>query len=143
MQSDHGLHIYFSPKLAAVGTRWIHVHYSSCIAFVFSFIQNNDFQRTTPTVLYLFYYCGFLNSIEICFDYVNRLLQYPQLMSDTGSDRGMRCDEAPLLKVCGWQGCWPNTPESSPVVQWLSYSPLDPRFAGSIPAGVDGFFFRA
>ena len=26
------------------------------------------------------------------------------------------------------------------VVQWLSYSPLDPRFAGSIPAGVDGFF---
>ena len=30
--------------------------------------------------------------------------------------------------------------ESTPVVQWLSYSPLDPRFAGSIPAGVDGFF---
>ena len=28
---------------------------------------------------------------------------------------------------------------STPVVQWL-YSPLDPRFAGSIPAGVDGFF---
>ena len=30
--------------------------------------------------------------------------------------------------------------QSTPVVQWLSYSPLDPRFAGSIPAGVDGFF---
>ena len=29
---------------------------------------------------------------------------------------------------------------STPVVQWLTYSPLDPRFAGSIPAGVDGFF---
>ena len=29
---------------------------------------------------------------------------------------------------------------STPVVQWLSYSPLDPRFAGSIPARVDGFF---
>ena len=29
---------------------------------------------------------------------------------------------------------------STPEVQWLSYSPLDPRFAGSIPAGVDGFF---
>ena len=29
---------------------------------------------------------------------------------------------------------------SNPVVQWLSYSPLDPRFAGSIPAGVDEFF---
>ena len=29
---------------------------------------------------------------------------------------------------------------STPVVQWLSYSPLDPRFAGSIPVGVDGFF---
>ena len=28
---------------------------------------------------------------------------------------------------------------SSPVVQWLSHSPLDPRFAGSIPAGVDAF----
>ena len=26
------------------------------------------------------------------------------------------------------------------MVQWLSYSPLDSRFAGSIPAGVDGFF---
>ena len=30
-----------------------------------------------------------------------------------------------------------------PVVQWLSYSPLDPRFAGSIPAGVDDFFFQS
>ena len=29
---------------------------------------------------------------------------------------------------------------STAVVQWLSYTPLDPRFAGSIPAGVDGFF---
>ena len=29
---------------------------------------------------------------------------------------------------------------SIPVVQWLSYSPLNPRFAGSIPAGVDWFF---
>ena len=29
---------------------------------------------------------------------------------------------------------------STPVVQWLSYSPLDPRFSGSIPAGVSGFF---
>ena len=29
---------------------------------------------------------------------------------------------------------------STLVVQWLSYSPLDPRFAGSIPAWVDGFF---
>ena len=26
------------------------------------------------------------------------------------------------------------------MVQWLSYSPLDSRFAGSIPPGVDGFF---
>ena len=32
---------------------------------------------------------------------------------------------------------------STPVVSWLSYSPLDPRFAGSNPAGVDEFFFRA
>ena len=30
--------------------------------------------------------------------------------------------------------------ESTPVVQWLSYSPLDPRFAGSIPAWVDRLF---
>ena len=28
----------------------------------------------------------------------------------------------------------------TPVVPWLSYSPLDPRFMGSNPAGVDGFF---
>ena len=31
-------------------------------------------------------------------------------------------------------------PGSTPVVQWLSYSPLDPRFAGSNPPAVDGFF---
>ena len=29
---------------------------------------------------------------------------------------------------------------STPVVAWLSYSPLDSRFAGSNPARVDGFF---
>ena len=29
---------------------------------------------------------------------------------------------------------------STPMVQWLSYSPLDPRFVGSIPAEVEGFF---
>ena len=29
---------------------------------------------------------------------------------------------------------------STPVVPWLSYSPLDPKFAGSNPAGVNGFF---
>ena len=28
---------------------------------------------------------------------------------------------------------------STPVVPWFSYSPLDPRFADSNPAGVDGF----
>ena len=30
--------------------------------------------------------------------------------------------------------------QSTPVVPWLSDSPLEPRFAGSHPAGVDGFF---
>ena len=30
--------------------------------------------------------------------------------------------------------------ESTPVVPWLSYTSLDPRFAGSKSAGVDGFF---
>ena len=29
---------------------------------------------------------------------------------------------------------------STPVVPWLSYSPLNPRFADSNSAGVDGFF---
>ena len=29
---------------------------------------------------------------------------------------------------------------STPVVPWLSYSPLDPRFAGSNPAEIDAFF---
>ena len=29
---------------------------------------------------------------------------------------------------------------STPMVSWLSYSPLDPGFAGSNPTGVDGFF---
>ena len=31
-------------------------------------------------------------------------------------------------------------PPWTPVVQRLSYSPLNPRFAGSNPAVVDGFF---
>ena len=31
---------------------------------------------------------------------------------------------------------------STPVVPWLSYSPLEPRFAGSNPAGFDGFFSK-
>ena len=29
---------------------------------------------------------------------------------------------------------------STPVIPWFSYSPLDPRFAGSNPAGVEAFF---
>ena len=29
---------------------------------------------------------------------------------------------------------------STPVVPWLSYSPLEPRFAGSDPAGFNEFF---
>ena len=29
---------------------------------------------------------------------------------------------------------------STPVVPWLSYSTLDPRFGGSHPAAIDGFF---
>ena len=35
-----------------------------------------------------------------------------------------------------------EAPPSTPMFQWLSYSPLDPRFVGLIPAGVDGFFQR-
>ena len=31
---------------------------------------------------------------------------------------------------------------SSPVVPWLSYSPQEPRFAGTNPAGVDRFFSK-
>ena len=30
--------------------------------------------------------------------------------------------------------------KSSPVVPWLSYSPLEPRFADSNSAGIEGFF---
>ena len=33
-----------------------------------------------------------------------------------------------------------NNAHSNSQPQWLSYSHLDPRFAGSILAGVDGFF---
>ena len=35
--------------------------------------------------------------------------------------------------------------QSTPVDLWLSYLPLDPRFAGSTsnPARVDGFFFQS
>ena len=38
-------------------------------------------------------------------------------------------------KVLGYNGNM-----STPKVQWLSYSPLDPRFADSIPVGANGFF---
>ena len=30
--------------------------------------------------------------------------------------------------------------QSTPVFQWISYSPMDPRFVGSNPAGAEGFF---
>ena len=36
--------------------------------------------------------------------------------------------------------CVPQYLMSNPVVPCSSYSPLDPRFAGSNLAGVDGFF---
>ena len=35
---------------------------------------------------------------------------------------------------------WKANVLSTPVVPWISYSPLDPRFVGSNPAGIDGFF---
>ena len=50
-----------------------------------------------------------------------------------GACRGKDLPPARILYIL-------HTKESTPAVQWLSYSPLDLRFAGSIPAGVDGFF---
>ena len=47
----------------------------------------------------------------------------------------------PLLQLTRWRRL--KILQSTPVVKGLSYSPLDPRFAGSIPAGIDEFFFRA
>ena len=34
-----------------------------------------------------------------------------QLVSKNGPGRGMRCNEAPLLKVCELQGCQPTIPD--------------------------------
>ena len=46
-----------------------------------------------------------------------------------------------LKLVFGWTGgASAFQVGSTPVVSWLSYSPLDPRIAGSNPAGVDEFF---
>ena len=33
-----------------------------------------------------------------------------QLVFDVGPDRGMRCDDALILKVGEWQGCRPTMP---------------------------------
>ena len=45
-----------------------------------------------------------------------------------------KCGQAVLQNRCF------TISELTPVVQWLSHSPLDLRLAGSILAGVDGFF---
>ena len=53
--------------------------------------------------------------------------------------RTRRLLEWHLWQQMNWM--WrPNSLPSTPLVPWLSYSPLDPRFVGSNPAGVDGFF---
>ena len=43
------------------------------------------------------------------------------------------------ILLWGWQLCIISG-TSTPVVPWLSYSPLDPRLTGSNPPVVDGFF---
>ena len=85
-----------------------------------------------------------LNQRQTCYD----LSQHDELLCKYFT----RC----ILIITMWQSCkislrygiyysvvrnWIRIAfQSTPVVQWLSYSPLDPRFAGSIPAGVDGLF---
>ena len=44
------------------------------------------------------------------------------------------------MKTLVYQTTVDTQQDSTPVVTWLSYSPLDQRFAGSKPAGVDGLF---
>ena len=46
------------------------------------------------------------------------------------------------IKAAECKISYPNSYKflSTPAVQWLSYSLLHPRFSGSIPTGVDGFF---
>ena len=46
-----------------------------------------------------------------------------------------------LIRMSQYSPCMIQLDWSTPVVQWLSYSPLDPRFAGSIPARVDVISF--
>ena len=54
--------------------------------------------------------------------------------------RGLNCVLMWLFKhPLPWNVCFLWS-ESTPVVPWLSYRPLNPRFAGSNPAAVDGFF---
>ena len=43
---------------------------------------------------------------------------------------------------CGEHNVRTEHRRSTAVVTWISYSPLDPRFPGSNPAGVDGFSER-
>ena len=47
-------------------------------------------------------------------------LKYPQLVSNTRSGRGMRCDEAPRLQVRAQQGCRPTMPDapSQGLMKW-------------------------
>ena len=56
-------------------------------------------------------------------------------LNDRCEDYGMNIN---ISKTKPWLS--EEREKSTLVIQWLSYSPLDPRFAGSIPAGLDGFF---
>ena len=57
----------------------------------------------------------------------------------------IRAPDVKKILLCLWavtmSGSTPDPMKRlTPEVPWLSYSSLDPRFAGSNPAGIDGFF---
>ena len=57
--------------------------------------------------------------------------EYPQLVSETEPDRGIKCDEASLLKVCEYKGCRPRLTRSHMVglndMKWKEMNELSVR----------------
>ena len=99
------------------------IHYSNgaefcccCFSTHFKYISTCNASNSTITLRNLELLCTSFNIF-----YMYLLNKYPQLVSDTGPCWGMRCDEAPLLKVCGYRGCWPNMPEA-PTQEYMKWN---------------------
>ena len=80
------------------------------------------------------------NLVKIHMNYYHSVPQYLLYVTQEGS-RGRNLSLICSKNMMDKRGNdYYASKKSTPVFPWLSYSPLDPRFAGSNPAGIVEFF---